>query len=110
MQFELNNECLKAIKNTNVRIEENMYDLVCQPTVAVSTDEKNACTLMIRLDSTVRLWDKKILFKDKNNWKVIEKIKQIMRKYGGEAFVDAMDINGDNLLVKNTPLLKAKEF
>lgn len=98
-QFELALECMKAIKDKSVTIEGDKYALKTEPPVAVMVDEINAYTLMYRLDNTVRLWDEAISFKDKDNWVVIRKVKKIMREFGGEDFVVAMDINGNNMLV-----------
>lgn len=100
LQFKLNDECRKAIANKKVNIEGNDYYLICIPAVAVAVDDKNAYTLMIRHDNTLRLWDEEnIPFTDKDNWPAIGKIKAMMRRYGRKEFLKSMDINGNNLLV-----------
>lgn len=100
LQFKLNDECINAINNKIVNIEGEDYSLGCIPAVAVAVDNKYAYTLMIRHDNTVRLWDEEnIHFKDKENWDLIKELNSIMRNYGGEEFVKAMDVNGNNILV-----------
>ncbi len=99
-QFEINERGMQAIKGKTVEIEGQIYSLQIIPVVAVAVDENNAYTLMIRHDSTIRLWDEeKIPFIDKDNWDVIRAIKKIIRDFGGEKFIEEMDVNGNNLLV-----------
>lgn len=100
LQFEINEKGLESVKGKSVTIEGVSYSLDIIPTVAVAIDNQNAYSLLIRHDNLIRLWDEEnIPFVDKDNWAVIREIKDMIRDYGGESFLAAMDINGNNLLV-----------
>jgi hypothetical protein len=99
-QFDINLKGMECLNGKSVEIEGEKYELQIIPVIAVYVDENQAYTLMIWHDNTVRLWDEEnIPFKDKDNWDIIREIKGYIRDFGGEVFIEEMDINGNNLLV-----------
>lgn len=100
LQFTLNDQCLEAISGKRVKIEGTYYNLTCSPVIAVAVEDGYAYTLMIRLDGTIRMWDEaRTPFVDKDHFDITKKVRKMMHEYGGDDFVKAMDINGNNLMI-----------
>lgn len=99
-QFDLSLQCLAALGNKKIMVEREYFRLRCIPPIAVFVEKNYAYTLMVMHKNTFRLWDEeKSLFRDKDNWPTINKIKRIFRKFGSKDFVWSMDVNGNNILV-----------